>query len=104
MGQGLYSRDTPDGYPLEDAARSGPGQLTTMFEVARQIGSNSAGLFKTSTPRAEDQPAFPQLQNALFYATLEKSLSLQTRSPLAQARSPAEWNTLFLSSPEFLHR
>lgn len=104
LGQGLYSRDTPDGYPLEDTAWSGPGQLTTMFEVARQIGANSAGLFKPSAPGAEDQPAFPQLQNALFYATLEKRLSPQTRSALAQARSPAEWNTLLLSSPEFLHR
>lgn len=104
LGQGLYSRDTPDGYPLEDTAWSGPGQLTTMFEVARQIGSNSAGLFKPSAPGAEDQPAFPQLQNALFYATLEKRLSSETRSALTQARSPAEWNTLFLSSPEFLHR
>lgn len=104
LGQGLYSRDTPDGYPLEDTAWSGPGQLTTMFEVARQVGANSAGLFKPSEPGAEDQPAFPQLQNALFYTTLEKRLSSQTRSALAQARSPAEWNTLFLSSPEFLHR
>lgn len=104
LGQSLYGRDTPDGYPLEDAAWSGPGQLTTMFEVARQIGANSAGLFKPNTAGAEDQPAFPQLQNALFYSTLEKRLSPQTRSALAQARSPAEWNTLFLSSPEFLHR
>ncbi|MCK5911124.1 MAG: DUF1800 domain-containing protein [Caulobacter sp.] len=104
MGQGLYNRDTPDGYPLEDTAWSGPGQLTTMFEVARQVGANSAGLFRPGGPSAEDQPAFPQLQNALFYATLEKRLSPQTRSALAQARSPAEWNTLFLSSPEFLHR
>lgn len=104
LGQGLYNRETPDGYPLEDTAWSGPGQLTAMFEVARQVGTNSAGLFKPGEPGAEDQPAFPQLQNALFYATLEKRLSLQTRSALAQARSPAEWNTLFLSSPEFLHR
>lgn len=104
LGQGLYNRDTPDGYPLEDAAWSGPGQLTTMFEVARQIGANSAGLFKPDAPGAEDQPAFPQLQNALFYDTLEARLSPETRSALAQARSPAEWNTLFLSSPEFLHR
>ncbi|WP_066684840.1 DUF1800 domain-containing protein [Caulobacter sp. CCH9-E1] len=104
LGQGLYNRDTPDGYPLEDAAWSGPGQLTTMFEVARQIGANSAGLFKPDDPAAEDQPAFPQLQNALFYKVLEARLSPETRSALAQARSPAEWNTLFLSSPEFLHR
>lgn len=104
LGQSLYGRDTPDGYPLEDTAWSGPGQLTTMFEVARQIGANSAGLFKPNTGGVEDQPAFPQLQNALFYNTLEKRLSAQTRSTLAQARSTAEWNTLFLSSPEFLHR
>jgi uncharacterized protein (DUF1800 family) len=104
LGQGLYNRDTPDGYPLEDAAWSGPGQLTTMFEVARQIGANSAGLFKLDDPASEDQPAFPQLQNALFYKILEARLSPKTQSALAQARSPAEWNTLFLSSPEFLHR
>lgn len=104
LGQSLYSRETPDGYPLEDTAWSGPGQLTGMFEVARQIGSNSAGLFKPASAGAEEQPAFPQLQNALFFASTKARLSPQTKSALAQARSPAEWNTLFLSSPEFMHR
>lgn len=104
LGQSLYGRATPDGYPLEDASWSGPGQLTAMFEVARLVGGNSAGLFKPDTADAEDQPAFPQLQNALFYHGLEAGLAAPTRSALAQARSPAEWNTLFLSSPEFLHR
>jgi uncharacterized protein (DUF1800 family) len=104
MGQNLYGRDTPDGYPLEDTAWSGPGQLTAMFEVARAVGSNSAGLFKPVGGGAEDQPAFPQLQNALFYSGTQARLSDQTKTALAQARSPAEWNTLFLSSPEFLHR
>jgi uncharacterized protein (DUF1800 family) len=104
MGQSLYGRDTPDGYPLEDAAWSGPGQLTAMFEVARQVGSSSAGLFKPDGAGVEDQPAFPQLQNALFYSSTQARLGEQTRAALTQARSPAEWNTLFLSSPEFLHR
>ena len=104
LGQSLYSRDTPDGYPLEDASWSGPGQLTAMFEVARQVGSNSAGLFKPDGAGAEEQPAFPQLQNALFYTSIQLQLSPQTKAALVQARSPAEWNTLFLSSPEFLHR
>ncbi|KQV58710.1 MULTISPECIES: DUF1800 domain-containing protein [unclassified Caulobacter] len=102
MGQSLYGRDTPDGYPLEDTAWSGPGQLTAMFEVARLVGSSSAGLFKPDG--AEDQPAFPQLQNSLFYSSTQARLSVQTRTALIQARTPAEWNTLFLSSPEFLHR
>ncbi|MET3665605.1 DUF1800 domain-containing protein [Caulobacter sp. 1776] len=104
LGQGLYSRDTPDGYPLEDVAWSGPGQLTAMFEVARQVGSNSAGLFKLDGASSTDQPAFPQLQNGLFYSSTQAQLGAPTKSALAQARSPAEWNTLFLSSPEFLHR
>jgi uncharacterized protein (DUF1800 family) len=104
MGQSLYGRDTPDGYPLEDTAWSGPGQLTAMFEVARQVGSSSAGLFKPDGAGAEEQPAFPQLQNALFYSSTQARLGAQTKAALTQARTPAEWNTLFLSSPEFLHR
>ena len=104
LGQNLYGRDTPDGYPLEDAAWSGPGQLTAMFEVARQVGSNSAGLFRPEGADAGDPSAFPQLQNALFYSSTKDQLGAKTIAALAQARSPAEWNTLFLSSPEFLHR
>jgi len=104
MGQPLYAHETPDGYPLDSSAWSGPGQLTTMFEIARQVGSTSAGLFKPSDAGASDQPAFPQLQNALFYTRTQAQLSAPTKDVLAQARSIAEWNTLFLSSPEFLHR
>jgi uncharacterized protein (DUF1800 family) len=104
MGQGLYGRETPDGYPLEDAAWTGPGQLTTLFEVAQQIGSNASGLFKPDAPNAVDAPAFPQLQNALYYSSTQAQLSAPTKAALIQAKSWAEWNSLFLSSPEFLHR
>jgi uncharacterized protein (DUF1800 family) len=104
MGQGLYGRETPDGYPLEDTAWTGPGQLTTLFEVAQQIGSNTSGLFKPEGPNAVDAPAFPQLQNALFYSSTQPQLSAQTQTALAQTKSLAEWNSLYLSSPEFLHR
>jgi uncharacterized protein (DUF1800 family) len=104
MGQGLYGRETPDGYPLEDTAWTGPGQLTTLFEVAQQIGSNASGLFRPEDPNALDAPAFPQLQNALYYSSTQAQLSDQTKAALAQTKSWAEWNSLFLSSPEFLHR
>jgi len=103
LGQGLYARETPDGYPLEAAAWSGPGQMTTMFEVARQIGSNPSGLFKPDGA-TKDPPAFPQLQNALFFSDTQARLSDQTKAALAQARSSVEWNALLLSSPEFVHR
>ena len=46
LGQGLYNRQTPDGYPLDEAAWSSSGQMSTRFEIARAIGSGSAGLFR----------------------------------------------------------
>ena len=103
MGEGLYNHETPDGYSMLFGAWSGPGQMATRFDIARQIGSGTAGLFRS--PGAPiDQPAFPQLQNAVYFGGLEASLSKPTREALAKASSAQEWNSLFLSSPEFMHR
>jgi uncharacterized protein (DUF1800 family) len=105
MTEGLYNHETPDGYSMASASWNGPGQLAVRFEIARQIGSGSAGLFKLDQPQAKDQPAFPQLQNALYYkAGLDQTLAAPTKSALGQAGSPQDWNTLFLSSPEFMRR
>ncbi len=105
MSEGLYNHETPDGYAAAASAWDGPGQLAVRFEIARQIGSGSAGLFKPDQPQAKDQPAFPQLQNALYYkAGLDQTLAPATKSALGQAGSPQDWNTLFLSSPEFMRR
>jgi uncharacterized protein (DUF1800 family) len=104
MAEGLYNHETPDGYPMTSAAWDGPGQLAVRFEIARQIGQGSAGLFKPDGPGASDHPAFPQIQNALYYQGLDTTLGPPTRTALGQATSPQDWNTLFLSSPEFMHR
>ena len=103
MGEGIYNHETPDGYALASAAWSGPGQMATRFDVARQIGGGSAGLFRAPGAPA-DAPAFPQLQNALYFNGLAATLGAPTRTALAQATSPQEWNALFLSSPEFMRR
>jgi uncharacterized protein (DUF1800 family) len=102
LGEGLFNRSTPDGYPLDAAAWSGPGQLATRFEIARQIGSGSAGLFKPALPDAAEEPAFPVLANGLYFSALSGTLSAATRAALAQAVSPQDWNTLYLASPEFM--
>ncbi|WP_239025836.1 DUF1800 domain-containing protein [Sphingomonas paeninsulae] len=104
MGEGLYAHETPDGYSLASAAWTGPGQMSVRFEIARQVGAGSSGLFKSSEPGAVDQPAFPQLQNALYYAGIADTLRLPTKAVLAQSTSPQEWNALFLSSPDFMRR
>ena len=103
LGEGLFNRSTPDGYPLDAAAWNGPGQLTTRFEIARQIGGGPAGLFKATTPDAVEEPAFPLLQNALYFGALGATLAEPTRAALGRAISPQDWNTLFLSSPDFMH-
>ncbi|MDQ4628729.1 DUF1800 domain-containing protein [Janthinobacterium lividum] len=104
MGQPLYGRQTPDGYPLADASWASPGQMTTRFDIARIIGSGSAGLFKTDGPQPQEKVAFPQLASALYYQSLQPALSPATRLALEQAASPQEWNTFLLSSPEMMHR
>lgn len=99
LGEGLFNHLTPDGYPLDSAAWDASGQMATRFEVARQIGSGPAGLFHG--PEG-DRPAFPLLQNRMFFEEIAPTLSPATRAALDQAVSPQEWNTLYLSSPEFM--
>jgi uncharacterized protein (DUF1800 family) len=104
MGEPLYGHATPEGYSLQSAAWASPGQLTTRFEVAKAIGSGSAGLFRTDGPKPRERTAFPQLANALYYQSISKTLGLATRKALEQAASPQEWNTFLLSSPEMMLR
>jgi hypothetical protein len=87
---------------MASASWNGPGQMTLRFEIARQIGSGSAGLFKSDVPNAVDKPAFPLIQNALYFNGLRQTLGPNTLAALDQAVSPQDWNTLFLSSPEFM--
>ena len=103
LAEGLFNKDTPDGFPMNALAWTGPGQMATRFEIARQIGSGPAGLFKPDQPGATDQPGFPQLQSALFYDRLRQTLAPATLAALAQAISQQDWNTLYLSSPEFMY-
>jgi uncharacterized protein (DUF1800 family) len=104
MGEPLYGRQTPDGYPLAGSAWASPGQMATRFEIARAIGSGSAGLFRSEGMQPVERPAFPQLANALYYQSLQAGLSLATRQALDQAASPQEWNSFLLASPEMMYR
>jgi uncharacterized protein (DUF1800 family) len=102
LGEAPYNRQTPDGYPLAESAWTGPGQMTTRFEIAKAIGSGAAGLFKSDGPAPTERPAFPQLSNALYFEAIQQKLALTTRQALDQAASPQEWNMLLLSAPEFM--
>lgn len=104
MGEPLYGRQTPDGYPLAVFAWQSSGQMATRFEVAKSIGSRSYGIFKPDGPQSVDHPGFPLLATPLYYDVVQKTLSPATRNALEQAYSPQDWNAYLLSSPEFMYR
>lgn len=104
LGEPLYGRQTPDGYPMNESAWASPGQMATRFEVAKAIGSGNAGLFRSEGPQPVERAAFPQLSNSLYHQWTAKTLGAGTRKALDQATSPQEWNTFLLSSPEMMTR
>ncbi len=104
LGEAPYNHSAPDGYALTEAPWDGPGQMAIRFEIARAIGSGSAGLFRGQGPSPAERPAFPQLANAMYYQNTRGKLAPATLAALDQAASPQEWNLLLLSSPEFMMR
>jgi uncharacterized protein (DUF1800 family) len=109
MGEPPYGRVTPDGWPLDSASWSGSGQMARRFAVARAIGSGRNRLFDAADDDGRMPPMTPHApppiqDSALFRASFAPRLSEAARKALAQARSPAEWNTYLLSSPDFNER
>ncbi|WP_431287792.1 DUF1800 domain-containing protein [Roseateles chitinivorans] len=100
LGQGLYDKQTPDGYPLTADAWNSPGQMTLRFEVARQIGGGAVALYR---PEGTNTPVpLPDLQPLRL--RVEPTLAPATRTALAQTTTPQQWLTLWLSSPDFMYR
>jgi uncharacterized protein (DUF1800 family) len=109
MGEGLYNHETPDGFSMVSASWNGPGQMETRFEMARQIGSSVGAFYKPETgtappPAQPAAPPYPVLRTSLDYDDLSRTLAPATQAVLMKAGTPQDWNTLFLSSPEFMRR
>jgi len=81
LGEPLYLRQTPDGYPLAGGEWSSAGQMATRFEVARAI-AYAAPAFESAMVRTGES----------------------TQAMLAKAESSQEKNFLLLASPEFMLR
>ncbi|GAB6841165.1 uncharacterized protein (DUF1800 family) [Methylorubrum rhodinum] len=107
LGEGLFFRTTPDGYPSDAAAWNGPGQMVARFEVASLIGGGAPTLFASpveGTPPPEGpKPPPPTLRNEVYATVLHGRLGAPTLAALAQAKPGPEWNMLLLASPEFMH-
>ena len=104
LGQPLYGHETPDGYAVTQSDWSSSGQMNARFEVARQIGSRGALLFRSSPQQPLEKPPYPDLDKRSSVQARVPALGAATRAALAQARNPADWNSFFLSAPEMMFR
>ena len=104
LGEPVYAHVTPDGYPMVRGFWNGPGQIEQRFEIARSIGFGYNGLFKPDGVAMPIETTLPDLKAAVAGLRLADTLATPTQAALAQAKSPGEWNTLLLASPDFMGR
>jgi uncharacterized protein (DUF1800 family) len=104
LGEPLYGRVTPDGYPLTEAAWSSSGQLVRRFEIARALGSGNAGLFNNDDNTPGPTTGFPMLTSRLFFDAIEPALGARAREALGRTSSQQEWNLILLASPDWMQR
>lgn len=100
LNEAPFGRATPDGYPLVSSAWTSSGQMSRRFEIARAIGSGSAGLFQPEDGSVAQATGFPQLATRLYFDEIEPRLAADTRAALERAASQGEWNTYLLASPD----
>jgi hypothetical protein len=95
MGQGLYNRQTPDGYPSNEASWSSSGQMATRFEIARALGGNAGAVQdRRQGWRRWSSLRFRSWPNPRYYdAAMPTAARSATREALAQAASPQDWNS-----------
>ncbi|MDA8521411.1 DUF1800 domain-containing protein [Acidovorax sp. NCPPB 4044] len=103
LGQPLYGRATPDGYPLDAAAWTSSGQMAVRFEIARALGGAGTGALYRAEGAPPPKVPPPAIAQSAAFRALEPQLAPATRMALARAGSPAEWNTFLLSAPEFMY-
>lgn len=103
LGEPVFGRLTPDGWPLDATGWSSSGQMAKRFEIAGAIGTGNNRLL---TPEGQPRTGgdFPMLTTRLYYDTFDPYLGTSTRDALAKATSQQEWNTFLLSSPDFNYR
>ncbi|KGI77719.1 hypothetical protein LF63_0110110 [Oleiagrimonas soli] len=105
LGEPLYGRLTPDGWPLQATSWNSSGQMSDRFRLARALGSGRMPLFDPGAKRAPVGTAPPDIAASMLYReSLAPRLRDATRQALAQARNRVEWNTLLLASPDFNFR
>lgn len=100
LGQPLFGRSTPDGYPLRGRDWLNSGQLAQRIELAREMVAAVPKLLGTGMP-SDVQRLMPfDTERA---QALRGRLSTASRATIERANSPAEAWGLLLACPEFMY-
>lgn len=105
LGQGLYKRVTPDGYPLQKSMWDGSSQLFQRFEVVRFLSTGAARFFQYGKQSDEVKGSVPDLNNDFFEQNIKPHLSETTLGVLNKTgKNQVLWNAMLFSSPEWMNR
>ena len=105
LGQGLYQRVTPDGYPMQKNMWDGSSQLFQRFEVVRFLSSGVSNFFQYGDQSSETTGTEPELNNAFFEQNIKPHLSETTLGVLRKiSKNRVLWNSMLFSSPEWMNR
>ena len=94
LGQPMFGRTTPDGYPLRGADWVSPGQLTRRFATAREMTVQVTRMLGQGVDSLRENP---------YLLMLERSLPEPIKAVVAQATSPVDRASLLLSSPNHMY-
>ena len=118
LSEPLYAHLAPDGYGLHKEDWLSADQMAKRFEIARGIFWNAGTLYTSeqlaSTLETTDKKHLQELRNAAriahpidtfgIYDLMRPVLTNKTSSILRKTLTMDEWNSLLLSSPEFMYR
>ena len=103
-----FGRETPDGYPMVEAAWASPGQMTTRFDVAKNLvggnGNGNGGLFKVDGLAPPAPLPRARVESAAWLRTQAPRESEATRQALFETLQahPGDWAWAAIVSPEFM--
>lgn len=105
LGQGLYQRVTPDGYPMQKSMWDGSSQLFKRFEVVRFLSTGVPRFFQYGKAPAKAKGGAPQLNDQFFEKNIKPHLSQTTLAVLKKVENnQVLWASMLFSSPEWMNR
>jgi uncharacterized protein (DUF1800 family) len=118
LGEPLYAHLTPEGYGLSAKDWLSADQMVKRFEISRAIFGNTGVLYtnealaksleETDKKRLQDLRKDAREQHPVdsfgIYDLMRPELSDKTTAILKKSLTMDEWNSLLLSSPEFMYR